>query len=117
MKQVLLYVTSVEGLGYGGAGRAPRVAGETQAGHVRVLVGPGVGTTATAAVLQARDPGARSGKRGIGPDGPDSDPTAGHSLSNLWQQIIIVTNSVLDLTEPTHPLLALRLLGIVQSSR
>lgn len=56
-------------------------------GPCEVLVGPGVGTTATAAVLQARDPGSPSrGSGSVGPDGPDSDPTAGHLLSNLWQQ-------------------------------
>lgn len=57
-----------------------------RAGPCEVLVGPGVGTAATAAVLKP-DPGRpESGRRSVGPDGPDSDPTAGHSLSNLWQQ-------------------------------
>ena len=58
-----------------------------RAGPCEVLVGPGVGTTAAAAALQGRDAGSRSRwSGGVGPDGPDSDPTAGRSLSDLWQQ-------------------------------
>lgn len=58
-----------------------------QAGPWEVLVGPGVGTTAAAAAFQARDGGSPSwGSRGVGPDGPGSDPTAGCLLSNLRQQ-------------------------------
>ena len=58
-----------------------------QAGPCEVLVGPGVGMTAAAAALQARDTGSQSPwSGGVGPDGPNSDPTAGSSLSDLRQQ-------------------------------